>query len=158
MEYWSPAPLSEGDPGKDPAAPAELCQPAEEEIEFSSDSSVGSESEVEITGASGPLSSAAPRRKTRCAVKKIPLSKVGLMVVQQSLRSSTCKGTSKVRGASAPPATAVVGSASAGPKAEKEAAQGLGQVGGEVTPPNTSSGAQPAAPLKHKFALCRSGG
>ena len=49
MEYWSPTPLPEGDPGKD-AAPAELRQPAEEEIEFSSDSSVGRESEVEITG------------------------------------------------------------------------------------------------------------
>ena len=41
MEYWSPTPLPEGDPGKDVAAPAELRQPAEEEIELSSDSSVG---------------------------------------------------------------------------------------------------------------------
>jgi len=74
MEYWSPAPLSEGDPDKDPAAPAELCQPAEEEIEFSSDSSVGSESEVEITGASVPPSSAAPRRMRRRAMRKIPVT------------------------------------------------------------------------------------
>ena len=71
------------DLGKDAAAPAELRQLAEEEIEFSSDSSVGSESEVEITGASGPPSSAAPRRKTRRAMKKIPLSKAGLAAVQQ---------------------------------------------------------------------------
>jgi len=126
LEYWSPAPLPEGDPGKDAAAPAELHQPAEEEIEFSSDSSVGSELEVEITGASGPPLSAAPRRKTRRAVKKIPLSKAGLAAAQQSLRSSTQRGTSKVRGASAPPATAEVGSASGDPQAEKEAAQGLG--------------------------------
>ena len=158
MEYWSPAPLPEGDPGKDAAAPTELRQPAEEEIEFSSDSSVGSKSEVEITGASGPPSSAAPRRKKRCAVRKILLSKAGLMAAQQSLRSSTRKGTSKVRGASAPPATAVMGSASGRPQAEKEAAQGLGQLCGEVTPPRTSSKAQPAAPLKIKFALRRSGG
>ena len=82
--------------------------------------------EVEITGASGPQSSAAPRRKTRHAVKKIPLSKVGLTMAQRSLRSSTPKGTSKVRGASAPPATARVGSALASPQAEKEVAQGLG--------------------------------
>ena len=43
LEYWSPAPLPEGDPGKDASAPAELRQPTEEEAEFSSDSSVGSE-------------------------------------------------------------------------------------------------------------------
>ena len=122
MEYWSPTPLPEGDPGKDAAAPAELRQLAKEEIEFSFDSSVGSESEVEITGASGPPSSAAPRRKMCHAVKKIPLSKAGLAAAQQSLRSSTRKRTSKVRGASAPPATAVVGSASAAPQVEKEAA------------------------------------
>ena len=71
LEYWSPAPLLEGDPGKDAAAPAELRQPAEEEAEFSSNSSVGSEPEVEITGASGPPPSAALRRKTRRAVRKI---------------------------------------------------------------------------------------
>ena len=74
LEYWSPAPLPEGDPCKDTAAPAELRQPASEEIEFSSDSFVGSESEVEITGASVPPSSAAPRRKMRRAVRKIPVT------------------------------------------------------------------------------------
>ena len=98
----------------------------EEEIEFSSDSLVESESEVEITGASGPTPLAAPRRKMRRAMKKIPLSKAGLAAAQQSLRSSTRSGTSKVRGASAFPTAAEVGSASAGPQAEKEAAQGLG--------------------------------
>ena len=46
----------------------------------------------------------------------------------------------------------------AGPQTEKEAAQGLGQLRGEVMPPRTSSGAQPAAPLKLKFVLRRSGG
>ena len=130
----------------------------EEEIEFSSDSFVGSDSEVEITGASGLPSSAAPRRKTHRAVKKIPLSKAGLAAAQQSLRSSTRRGTSKVRGASAPPATAEVGLASASPQAEKEAVQGLGQLRGEVTPPDTSSRAQPAALLKLKFSLRRRGG
>jgi len=39
---------------------------------------VGSEPEVEITGASGPPPSAALRRKTRRTVKKIQLSKAGL--------------------------------------------------------------------------------
>ena len=126
LEYWSPTPLPEGDPGKDAAAPVELRQPMEEEIEFSSDSLVESESEVEITGASGPTPLAAPRRKMRRAMKKIPLSKAGLAAAQQLLRSSTRKGTSKVRGASAPPATARVESALASPQAEKEVAQGLG--------------------------------
>jgi hypothetical protein len=119
---------------------------------------MASESEAEITGASGPPSSVAPRRKTHHAMKKIPLLKAGLMAVQRSLRSSTPKGTSKVRGASAPPVAAIVGSASAGPQAEKEATQGLGQLRREVTPLRPSFGAQPAASLKLKFPLCRSGG
>ena len=158
MEYWSPAPLPEGDPGKDAAAPAELRQPAEEEAEFSSDSSVGSEPEVKLTGASGSPSSAALRSKTCRAIKKIQLSKAELAAAQQTLKSSTQKGESKVRGASAPPATAEVGSASAGPQVEKEAAQVLGQLRGEVTPPRTGSGTPPAAPLKLKFPLRHSGG
>ena len=74
---------------------------------------------MEITGASGPPSSAAPRRKMHRAVRKIPLSKAGLTAAQQSMGSL---------------ATAVMGSASAGPQAE-EAAQGLGQLCGEVTSP-----------------------
>ena len=82
LEYWSPAPLPERDPGKDAAAPTELRQLAEEEAEFSSDSSVGSEPEVEITGASGPPLLAALRRKMRRAVKKIPLLKAGLAAAQ----------------------------------------------------------------------------
>ena len=69
---------------------------------------------------------ATPRRKTLRTVKKSLMSKAGLTMVQRSLRSSTLKGTSKVRGASAPPATANVGLVSAGPQAEKETAQGLG--------------------------------
>ena len=58
---------------------------------------------------------ATPRRKTLRTVKKSLMSKAGLTMVQRSLRSSTLKGTSKVRGASAPLAAAAVGSASASP-------------------------------------------
>ena len=72
-----------------------MRQPAEEEAEFSSDSSVGSEPEVEITVASGPPPSAALGRKTHRAIKKIQLSKAGL-VAAQALKSSTRKGASKV--------------------------------------------------------------
>ena len=122
LDYWSPAPLPEGELGKDAAAPAKLRQPAEEEAEFSSDSSVGSELEVEITGASGPPPSAALGRKMHRAVKKIQLSKVGLAAAQQALKSSTRKDASKVRGASAPPATAEVGSMLACPRVGEEAA------------------------------------
>ena len=158
LEYWSPAPLPEGDPGKDAATPAELRQPAEEEAEFSSDSSVGREQEVEITRSSGPPPSASLGRKTRCTVRKIQLSKAGLAAAQQVLKSSSRKGASKVRGASAPPATAEVGSASAGPQVEKEVAQVLGQLRGEVTPPCAGSGTPPAVPLRLKFPLRRSSG
>ena len=122
LEYWSPAPLPEGDPRKDAPAPVELQQPAEEEAEFSSDSSVGSEPEVEITGASGLPTSGALGRKTHRVVRKIQESKPGLVLEQQAVKSSTCRGTSKVRGASAPPATTEVGSALAGPKVEEDAA------------------------------------
>ena len=94
----------------------------------------------------------------RRVVKKIQLSKAGLAAAQQKLRSSTRKGTSKVRGASVPPATAEVGSASAGPQVEKEAAQVLGQLCGEETPPRAGSGTPPAAPLRLKFPLRRSDG
>ena len=113
---------------------------------------------MEITGASGPPPSAALRRKTRRTVRKIQLSKAGLAAAQQSVRSSTRKGASKVWGASVPPATAVVGSASAGPQVKKEAAQVLGQLRVEETPPRAGSGTPPAALLRLKFPLRRSGG
>ena len=158
MEYWSPTPLPKGDPGKDAASPAELRQPAEEEAEFSSDSSVGSEPELEITGASGPPPSIALGRKTRRTVRKIQLSKAGLAAAQQALKSSTRKGAGKFWGASAPPATTEVGSVLTGPRVEEEAAQSLGQLCGEVASPRAGSGTPPAAPLRLRFPLRRSGG
>ena len=147
MEYWSPTPLPEGDPGNEITTPAELRQPTDEDMEFSPDSSVVNESEVEVTDASRLPTAAALRRKMRRTVKKIPMSKARLTAAQRSLRSSTPKGTSKFRGASTPPATTVVGSTSASPQAEKEA-----------TPLCSGYGARPTAPLKLKFALRRSGG
>ena len=150
--------MPEGDPGKDAATPAELHQQAEEEIEFSSDSSVGSESEVEITGASGSPTSGTLRRKTHCAVRKIQLSKAGSAAAQQAMKSSTRRRTSKVRGASAPPATTEVGSVLTGPKVEEDAAQSLYQLHGEMASLCASSGTPPTAPLRLKFPLRRSGG
>ena len=127
-------------------------------MEFSSDSSMGSESEVEITGASGPPTTAALKRKTRCITRKIPLSKAGLTVAERSLRSSTPKGGSKVHGASAHPITARVESATAGPQDEKEAVQGLSQMRGEVAPPRSRFGAKAAVSLRPSFTLRQSGG
>ena len=158
LEYWSPAHVLEGYPGKEVVGPAELRKPADEVMEFSTYSSMGSESEVEITGASGPPTAAAPKRKTCRVTRKILLSKAGLTVAERSLRSSTPKGASKVRGASAPPVTAGEGSAVAGPQAEKEAIQGLSQMHEEVTLQHSGLGTKEAAPLKLNFMLRRSGG
>ena len=73
-------------------------------------------------------------------------------------RISTPKGASKVQGASALPVTTEVGSASAGPQAEKEVVQGLSKMHGEVTPPRSGLGAKAAVPLRPSFTLRRSGG
>ena len=113
---------------------------------------------MEITGASGPPSSAALGRKTRHAVRKIQLSKARLAAAQQALKSSTRKGASKVRGASAPSATAEVGLAMAGPRVEEEAAQSLGQLCGEVAFPRAGSGTALVEPLRLRFPLRHSSG
>ena len=77
---------------------------------------------------------------------------------QQALKSSSRKGASKVRGASAPLATTEVGSVLTGPRVEEEAAQSLGQLRGEKESPRACSGTSPTAPLRLKFPLRRSGG
>ena len=50
LEYLSPAPLPE-DAGKNAAAPASLKEPEAADLEISSDSSNGGESDVEVVGA-----------------------------------------------------------------------------------------------------------
>ena len=55
LEYWSPAPLPEGDAGKNAAAPANLKEPEAVDLEVSSDSSVGGDSDVEVIGDTVPL-------------------------------------------------------------------------------------------------------
>ena len=113
---------------------------------------------MEINGASGPLPSATLGRKTHRVTRKIQLSKAQLAAAQQALKSSSCKGASKVRGASAPSATTEVGSTLAGPRVEEEAAQSLGQLCGEVASPRAGSGTPPAAPLRLRFPLRHSSG
>ena len=77
LEFWSPAPLPEGDAGKDAAAPADLKKPEAANLEVSSNSSIGDGSDVEVVGASVPP--AAPRRRRR-AIRKILASKSSLRV------------------------------------------------------------------------------
>jgi len=96
----------------------------------------------------------------RPAVKKIPLSKAGLTVVERTLRSSTPRDASNVQGASAPTSTAGVGSAVADLQAEKEeeAAQGLSHMRWEVIPPRWGLGTKAASSLRPSFMLRRSDG
>ena len=75
LEFWSLAPLPEGEAGKDTTAPDDLKKPEAADLEVSSDSSIGDGSDVEVVGVSAPP--AAPRRR-RHAVRKIPASKAGL--------------------------------------------------------------------------------
>jgi hypothetical protein len=55
-----PAPLPEGDHGKEIEPSVELEKPVEDVLEYSSDSSIRSGSDVEITGASGPPATPVP--------------------------------------------------------------------------------------------------
>jgi len=50
--------------------PIELREPAEDELDFSSDSSIGSDSEVEIVGAMGPSIMSSPMKRKKWAVSK----------------------------------------------------------------------------------------
>ena len=68
LEFWSPAPLLEGDAGKDIVALANQKKPEAADLEVSSDSSIGDGSDVEVVGVNAPPP--APRRRRR-AVRKI---------------------------------------------------------------------------------------
>ena len=148
LEYWSPAPLPEGDPGKDAAAPAELRQPAEEEAEFSSDSFVGSEPEVEITGASGQ-----PRSQEDPTVE----GWVGGGAADAEELDP--KGDEQGPGGDRQPRPPLRwGRHRPAPKSRRRRPRCWANCAGEVTPPRAGSGTPPAAPLKLKFPLRRSGG
>ena len=79
LEFWSPAPLPEGDAGKDAAALVNLKEPEAADLEVSSDSSLGGESDVEVVGATAPPNPPTPgQRKRRRAVHKISASKASM--------------------------------------------------------------------------------
>ena len=72
LEYWSPAPLPEGGAGKDAAALTDLKEPEAADLEVSSNSSVGGESDVEVIWASvPPHPSVSGQRRRRQSVQKV---------------------------------------------------------------------------------------
>ncbi|RLM92417.1 hypothetical protein C2845_PM08G13010 [Panicum miliaceum] len=75
VEFWYPAPLPEGQHGKAVDPPAGLPQPAALALDYSSDSSIGSElgDVVEVTGPATGASSVLRRWR---AVRKVALSQV----------------------------------------------------------------------------------
>ena len=133
LEFWSPAPLPEGDAGKDAIALANLKKPEATDLEVSSDSSVGDGSDVEVTGASAPP--AAPRRR-RHAVRKIPASKAGLMsaLPKGGFATASRSGSEELGAEDAPELSGEGAGANAG-HAEGEAAAGLARIGGIGSPP-----------------------
>ena len=134
LEFWSPAPLLEGDAGKDAAAPADLKKPEAEDLEVSSDTSIGDRSDVEVVGVNAPPPT--PRRR-RHAVRKTPASKAGL-------RSALPKGGSAT--------------ASRSGSEELEVVAGLARIGGIGSPPLVPRPQPPAAPLRLSFTARRSTG
>jgi hypothetical protein len=85
-------PLLEGEPGKAIDPPTELAQPAEGSLDFSSDSSIGSESGdvVEVTGPD--LGAGSVRRRQRCPVRKVATSKMLKVVAQPKGRRASVSG------------------------------------------------------------------
>jgi hypothetical protein len=66
VEFWRPAPLLEGQQGKAINPPPGLAHPAEGALDFSSDSSIGSES-VDVVEVAGPApGGGSVTRRQRC--------------------------------------------------------------------------------------------
>ena len=156
LEFWSPAPLSEGDAGKDVAAPANLKKPEAADLEVSSNSSVGDGSDVEVTGASAPP--AAPRRRRR-AVRKIPTSKAGLRsALPKRGSAATSRSGSEELGAVDAPELSGEGAGADAERGKGEAAVGLAHLGGIGSPPLMPRPQPPAAPLRLSFTARQSAG
>ena len=133
LEFWSPAPLPEGDAGKDAATSADLKKPEVVDLEVSSDSSIGDGSDVEVVGASAPP--AVPRR-TRRAVRKIPASKAGLRsALPNGGSAAASRSGSEELGAEDAPELFGEGDDTDVGRAEGEAADGLAGIGGIGSPP-----------------------
>ena len=154
LEFWSPAPLPEGDVGKDAAAPADLKKPEAVDLEVSSDSSIGDGSDVEVVGASAPP--AAPRRR-RCAIRKILSSKSSLRsALPNGGSAATSRSGSEELGAVDAPELSGEGAGADAGRAEGEAAVGLARIGGIGSPPLVPRPQPPAALLRLSFTARRS--
>ena len=152
LEFWSPAPLPEGDPGKNVMPPTELRKLEGEELEVSSYSSVGNELEVEITGASGPTPAGGAPKKRRRAIRKILISRIGAGATpgRTTRRTMPRPGSEDWEAEAAEKAASLVGG--------KEAAQGLSQLQGEETPLRSGRSLESAVLLKPSFNVRKSGG
>ena len=156
LEFWSPAPLPEGDVGKDAAAPADLKKPEAVDLEVSSDSSIGDGSDVEVVGASAPP--AAPRRRRR-GIRKISASKAGLRsVLPKGGSGAASRSGSEELGAEDAPELSGEGAGTDAGRGEGEAATGLARIGGIRSPPLVPRLQPPTVPLGLSFTARQSAG
>jgi len=156
LEFWSPAPLPEGDAGKDIATPADLKKPEAAYLEVSSDSSIGDGSDVEVVGASAPP--AAPRWR-KCAVRKILASKAGLRsaLPKEGSAAASRSGSEELEAEDTGKLSGEGTGVGAG-RAEGEATAGLARIGGIGSPPLVPRPQPPAALLRLSFTARQSAG
>ncbi|RLN09657.1 putative gypsy-type retrotransposon [Panicum miliaceum] len=95
LSFWCPAPLLEGQQGKDVDLPIGLALPSADVGSYSSDSSIGSESD-DVVVVSGPAASAGTTTKKRRPTCKVATSKAQQGGVASRGRSSTPPATSRV--------------------------------------------------------------
>ena len=159
QEFWSPAPLPEGDAGKDTAAPANLKEPEAADLEASSDSSIGGESDVEVIGATDPPnpSTPGPQRRRR-AIHKISASKASMRgaLPKRGPATTSRSGSEEPRVEDAHELSGEGAGASAG-RAEGDAALGLTGMGGIGSPLLVPRSQPPTASLKMSFVAHCSG-
>jgi len=152
LEYWSPAPLPEGDVGKKAIVPADLKEPKAADLEVSSNSSVGVESDVEVIGPSVPPHLSASGQRRRQAIRKASASKAGL---RGALPKGACAAASRL-GSKEPGAEGALelSSGAAGAsvaRVEGEAALGLTRMGSIGSPLLVARSQLSTAPLKLTF-------
>jgi hypothetical protein len=155
LEFWTPAPLPEGDAGKDAVAPTDMKKPEAAYLEVSSDSSIGGGSDVEVVGGSTP--STAPRRRRR-AILKVSASKAGLRSTLPKGSSATAsRSGSEEPGAEDAPELSGDGAGAGTERKEWKAAAGLMHIG-EIGSPLLVPRPQPSvALLRLSFTARRSG-
>ncbi|XP_039851804.1 uncharacterized protein LOC120710219 [Panicum virgatum] len=165
FEYWgrqdpTRGQNQKGDAGKDAAAPVNLKEPDAADLEASSDSSVGGESDVEVVGATAPPNPSAPGQwKRRRAVRKISAAKASMRgVLPKGGPAATSRSGSEEPGAEDAPELSGEGAGTGARCAEGEAALGLTRMGGVGSPLLVLRPQPPAAPLKMSFIARRSGG